>query len=163
MQKEVIIIVAVSENNVIGKDNKIPWYIKEDLTRFKKLTTNHTIIMGRKTFLSLPKKPLPNRENIVLSRSNFKFDNVIVKKSLSEAIKCSKNNKIFIIGGTSVYKEAIKVANRLEITKIHKTYEGDTFFPNISMSDWELIKEEKRENYSFQTYISSQNKSERQT
>ncbi len=156
MQKEIIVIVAISANNVIGKDNKIPWYIKEDLERFKKLTTNHTVIMGRKTFLSLPIKPLPNRENIVLSRSDFKFDDVVVKKSLNEAVDYSKNKKIFIIGGFSIYEESMKFANRLEITKINKTYEGDTFFPEINISEWELIKEEKKEYYSFQTYIRRQ-------
>ena len=158
MKKEIIIIVAVSKNNVIGKNNKIPWYIKEDLIRFKKLTSNHTVIMGRKTFLSLPKKPLPYRENIVLSKENFEFDNVIVKDSLTEAIKSSTKDKIYIIGGAGVYEEGIRYANRLEITKIHKTYQGDTFFPPINMSEWKLIKEDKRKGYSFETYIRENDK-----
>jgi dihydrofolate reductase len=162
MQKEIIVIVAVAKNNVIGKDNRMPWHNKEDLERFKSLTLNHTVIMGRKTFLSLPIKPLPRRENIVLSRNNFKFDNVIVKESLDEAINHSKNKMVFIIGGSSVYEESMKFANKLEITKIDKEYEGDTFFPEIDGSEWELIKEERKEYYSFQTYIRKQGESRNQ-
>lgn len=153
MQKEIIIIVAVSANNVIGKDNEIPWYIKEDFKHFKKLTSGHTVIMGRKTFLSLPIKPLPNRENIVLSKSYFESDGVIVKGSLKEAIDASRNKKVFIIGGSSVYEECMEFADKLEITRIDREYEGDTFFPEINLSKWKLIKEEKQEYYSFQTYI----------
>lgn len=155
--KETIIIAAVAKNNVIGKDNKIPWHIKEDFLHFKKLTTNHPIIMGKNTYLSLPKKPLPNRTNIVLTfkDDNYKPEEAIVKNSLKEAIDYAHeiNPIIYIIGGASIYKQSIDFATKLEITKINKEYDGDTFFPEINLNIWKIIKEEKFNEYSFLTYI----------
>jgi len=155
--KEIIIIAAVSKNNVIGKDNKIPWYIKEDFLHFKELTTGFPIVMGKNTYLSLPKRPLPNRTNIVLTfkEDDFIDEKIIIKNSLEDAINFghSINEKIYIIGGASIYKQSIEIATKLEITRIDQEYQGDTFFPEIDLDVWKIIKEEKHSSYSFLTYI----------
>lgn len=152
---EIIIIAAVAKNNVIGKDNKIPWYIKDDFKHFKELTTNHPIIMGKNTFLSLPIKPLPNRINIVLTTKDkdLSYPGVIIKHSLKEAIDSYKDQDIYIIGGASIYKQSISLASKLEITRINKEYVGDTYFPEIDLDVWKLINEQKNDGYSFLTYV----------
>jgi len=152
---EIIIIAAVSENNVIGKDGKIPWDIKEDLQRFKKLTLTHPVVMGRKTYESLPVKPLKDRINIVLTRDkNFRPIGVIVKNSLQDSLEYCKNyDKVFIIGGQSVFEEGLKVANTLELTRVHGNYEGDAFFPEINFDEWDLKNRDDGEGYSFLTYV----------
>lgn len=154
---EIIIIAAIAENGVIGKDGKMPWNIKEDLKHFKKLTTGHTCIMGRKTYESLHIKPLPNRTNIVLTKNKeWNPKKVIIKHTLKEAIKYCKEkeeiNKVYICGGESVYKKAIEKADKLEITKINEDYEGDSYFPNINYDNWKLVGEDKRNGLTFQTY-----------
>ncbi len=153
--REIIIIVAVAKNNVIGKDNKIPWHISDDFKHFKELTLNHPIIMGKNTYLSLPKRPLPERENIILTFQDDPFNEqgITIKHSLKDALEYTENKDVYIIGGASVYKQAIELATKLEITSIDKEYDGDTFFPEISLDIWKLIKEDKREGYSFQTYV----------
>ena len=154
------IIAAVAKNRAIGYQNKLIYWLPNDLKRFKALTTGHTIIMGRNTFLSLPKGALPNRRNIVLSRSSKVFPGCDVYPSLEEALAhCAKDEDIYIIGGASVYKQALAVADRLCLTEIDDTpAEADTFFP--SYDDWQ---EESREDhpiddrhdfrYSFVDYI----------
>ncbi len=151
---EIIIISAVAKNNVIGKQGKIPWHISEDFARFKEITTGWPVIMGRKTFESLPIKPLPDRLNIVLtSQKGFEEKDAVVKQSLEEALEyCNVFEKVFIIGGQSVYEQGMKYADTLEITRIEKEYEGDTFFPEIKKEEWALVKEQKRQGFSFQTY-----------
>ena len=136
------IIAAVAKNRAIGFQNKLIYWLPNDLKRFKALTTGHTIIMGRNTFLSLPKGALPNRRNIVLSRSTRVFPGCEVFPSLEEALNhCAKDEEVFIIGGASVYKQALAVADRLCLTEIDDTpAEADTFFPPYD--DW---KEESRE------------------
>ena len=140
------IIAAVAKNRAIGYKNKLIYWLPNDLKRFKALTTGHTIIMGRNTFLSLPKGALPNRRNIVLSRSfgSEKFPGCEVFPSLEEALQhCSQEEDIYIIGGASVYKQALAVADRLCLTEIDDTpAEADTFFPPYD--DW---KEESREDH----------------
>ncbi len=159
---ETIIIAAIAKNNVIGKDNKIPWYISEDFKHFKELTKGYPIIMGKNTFLSLPKKPLPERENIVITFANDSFffdsESVIIKHSLEDAIDYAKTlqkDKIFIIGGASVYKQAMEknIADILEITIVDGVYDGDTYFPEINKNIWNLVREDKKEGYSFNTYV----------
>ncbi|MBD3202895.1 dihydrofolate reductase [Candidatus Woesearchaeota archaeon] len=154
---EFIVIAAVSENNVIGKDGKMPWHIPEDLKRFKELTINNTIIMGHKTYKSLPVKPLKNRENIVLSRKkNLSYPGIIVLNSFEESIKyCKTNNrkKVFFIGGKKIYEYGLKIAHRLELTRVHKDYNGDTYFPVVNLTKWKLVKTIDHNNYSFLTYI----------
>ncbi len=154
------IIAAVAKNRAIGYENKLIYWLPNDLKRFKALTTGHTIIMGRNTFLSLPKGALPNRRNIVLSRSTKDFPGCDVYSSLEEALKhCTPDEDIYIIGGASVYRQALDIADRLCLTEINDTPEkADTFFPPYD--DW---KEESREDhekderheyeYSFVDYI----------
>ena len=155
------IIAAVAKNRAIGYQNKLIYWLPNDLKRFKALTTGHTIIMGRNTFLSLPKGALPNRRNIVLSRSSKVFPGCDVYPSFEEALAhCAKDEDIYIIGGASVYKQALAVADRLCLTEIDDTpAEADTFFPSYE-DDWQ---EESREDhpiddrhdfrYSFVDYI----------
>ncbi len=139
------IIVAISENNVIGKNNDLIWHISEDLKRFKKLTSGHSIIMGRKTYESLPFKPLPKRKNIILSFKDIKFEGAYVVNNLEDAIKlCEGEDEIFICGGAEIYKRFIPLVDKLYITKVHKKFEGDTFFPKINYNEWKLIERSKR-------------------
>ncbi len=156
---EIIIIAAVSENNVIGKNGKIPWSIKEDLQHFKSLTLNYPVIMGRKTYESLPVKPLKGRLNIVLTKQKeFSPPGAVVKNSLEEAIEYCKNyDKVFIIGGQSLFEDGLKIADTLELTKIHGNYEGDTFFPKINFDEWTLKNREEGQGYSFLTYTKIKN------
>jgi len=155
---EKIIIAAVAENDVIGKDGEIPWHIPEDLEHFKEKTTGHTVVMGRKTFESLPDsfKPLPNRQNIVLTRSDFSPENesVNIANSLEEAWKKSENERVFIIGGAGVYKQCMEEADKLILTEIKEEYEGDTFFPEYSKENWKEVEREKHEDFDFVEYTS---------
>jgi dihydrofolate reductase len=141
----ITIIAAVAKNRAIGYQNKLIYWLPNDLKRFKALTTGHTIIMGRNTFLSLPKGALPNRRNIVLSRSQKVFPGCDVYASLEEALKhCTPDEDIYIIGGASVYRQALKLANRLCLTEIDDTpANADTFFPPYE-DDWQ---EESREDH----------------
>ena len=139
------IIAAVAKNWAIGYKNKLIYWLPNDLKRFKALTTGHTIIMGRNTFLSLPKGALPNRRNIVLSRSAKAFENCDVYSSLEEALQhCAKDEDIYIIGGASVYRQALPLADRLCLTEIDDTpADADTFFPPYD-EGWQ---EESREDH----------------
>jgi dihydrofolate reductase len=132
----VSIIVAVSENNVIGKKGELPWYIPEDLKRFKALTTNHPIIMGRKTHESIG-RPLPNRTNIIITRDeSFKSEGCVVTNSLDEALKIAKDSdgsdEIFIIGGGEIYSQAMDKVDKIHMTLIKGTLDGDVYFPDYS-------------------------------
>lgn len=140
---KISIIAAVAQDRAIGNDNKLLYWLPNDLKRFKSLTTGHTIIMGRKTFESLPKGALPNRRNIVLSNSKHDFADCDCYTSLEEALRhCSKDEDIYIIGGASVYAQAIKTADRLCLTEIHDTpKQADTFFPPYD--DWNEISREE--------------------
>lgn len=135
------IIAAVAEDNAIGKDNDLLVYLSEDLKRFKKLTTEHGIIMGRKTYESLPNGALPNRKNIILTRDkDYKAKDCIIVQSVKEALQQEENGQgLFVIGGASVYQLFMEYAGRLYITQIHKSFpEADTFFPEISDKDWSI-------------------------
>lgn len=136
------IIVAIDENNAIGKDNNLLCHLPNDLKYFKELTTNHTIIMGRKTFDSLPNGALPNRRNIVISHNNaLALENCELANSIEQAINlCQDEKEVFIIGGSTIYNEAIKLANKLYVTQIHNQFEGaDTFFPEIDFTVWKEV------------------------
>jgi dihydrofolate reductase len=142
------LICAISKNNVIGNENKLPWNIPEDLKRFKELTSNNWIVMGRKTFDSIG-RPLPNRKNIVISENkNLKIDSAEVFNSPKEVIESYKNNSdqkdLFIIGGTYIYKLFLEYSEYLFITHVDKEYSGDAFFPKIDWNEWKLIFEESR-------------------
>lgn len=137
------IIVAIAQNNAIGNGNKLLYWLPDDMKRFKTLTTGHTIIMGRKTFESLPKGALPNRRNIVLSRNPLALcPGAELCHNLDEALaRCKNDKEIFIIGGESVYREAIGLASKLYVTAIDDTPENaDAFFPPIDPHKWQLIQ-----------------------
>lgn len=136
----VSLIVAVSRNNVIGKDNQLIWKLSADLKRFKSLTTGHSIIMGRKTFDSIG-KPLPNRKSVIITRqADFVAEGCIVVNSLEEALaKTQDEEEVFIIGGGTIYKEAIAKADKIYYTKVHQDFDGDTFFPPVNLQEWESV------------------------
>ena len=141
----ITIIAAIAKNNALGKDNQLIWHLPADLKRFKKVTLNHHIIMGRKTFESLG-KPLPNRTTIIITRNmSFKAEDCIVVNSLKDAIEASKEDENpFILGGAEIYKQAIKIADKLDLTFIHHNFEADVFFPEIDSTIW---KETSREDF----------------
>lgn len=153
---ELTIIVAAGENDAIGKHNKLIWHLKDDLKRFKKLTSGHHIIMGRKTFESFP-KPLPNRTHVVITRqTDYQVPKgVIIVNSLEDAIKVAKNDtQPFIVGGGEVYKQAMDIADKIEITRVHHEFEADTFFPKIDSTIWKEVnnvfhKKDKDHEYEF--------------
>ena len=140
------IIVAVAKNNVIGKDNKLIWHLPEDLKRFKRLTTNHNIIMGRKTFESLG-RVLPNRKHIVLCNDaelNVNDENVNIIDDVSKLDEyINSNEENFVIGGASIYKLLLPKTEKLYITKINQEFEGDVYFPEIKADEWKIIEREK--------------------
>ncbi|MDP6641937.1 MAG: dihydrofolate reductase [Candidatus Nanoarchaeia archaeon] len=155
---EKIIIVAASENNVIGLEGKIPWEIPEDMERFKKLTSNHPVIMGSKTFFSIPKKyrPLPDRKNIVLSRSMEDSEGIYVARTVDEALELAEDEDTYVIGGGDVYEQFFFLANKIELTRVHREYKGDTFFPEIDSDVWKEVEKQSKIHedllYSFITY-----------
>ena len=135
-------IVAVSENNVIGKDNSLVWHLPADMKFFKDKTTGHCIITGRKNYESIPEKfrPLPNRTNIVITRqSDYSASGAIVVNSLEAALEKAKatgDEEIFIIGGAEIFNQALRYTERIYLTEIHHLFEGDTFFPELDPSEW---------------------------
>lgn len=162
----IIIIAAVSENNALGKDNDLVWHLPDDFKRFKKLTSGHYIIMGRKTFESFP-NPLPNRTHVIVTRQkNYTPEGCLIANTLQDAIQlCPANENIFIIGGGEIYKQSMVFADVLEITRVHHTFEADTFFPEIDSTVWELVSEEfhptddrHKHSFSYQTYNRKQKK-----
>ena len=158
--RELTIIAAVSTNNVIGNDNKLIWKLSNDLKRFKNLTTNHSVIMGRKTFESLP-NPLPDRDNIVITRdTNYSKPNIQVCSSIEDAINLTKTDtQPFIIGGGEIYSQTINIVDKIELTRVHGEFDGDAYFPEIPLDIFELINEENYNSdlenefdYSYLTY-----------
>lgn len=156
------IIAAVAWNLAIGYQNKLLYWLPNDLKRFKALTTGHTIIMGRRTFESLPKGALPNRRNVVLTRSQATFPGAETFPSLQTALaSCTPDEDIYIIGGASVYNEALPLADRLCLTEIEDTpAQADAFFPQFSTDEWVVADREKHDidekhqyRYSFTDYV----------
>ena len=146
VKSNISIIVAIAENNAIGKDNKLLWHLSGDLKRFKKLTSGHAVIMGRNTFLSLPAGALPNRTNIVITDiPGEEFPGCIMSHSIQDAIdKCQNRDECFIIGGGMVYKQFLPHASRLYITLVHACPSADTYFPEINYNEWEEIFRESQ-------------------
>ena len=142
-KNEVVLVAAAAGNNALGKDNKLLWHLPDDFKRFKSLTSGHCIIMGRKTFESLP-GILPNRTHIVISRNpGFMPEGCIVVGSLTEAIaKVPAGEPAFVIGGGQIYSHAISIADRIELTRVHENFKADTFFPEIDPSEFEISFEE---------------------
>ena len=145
LRNTVTLIAAASENNIIGKDNKLIWRLSDDLKHFKELTKGHFVIMGRKTFESMP-RALPNRTNVIITRkTDYKAENAIVVNSLEKALKVAENdNQPFVIGGGEIYKLSMEIADRIELTRVHTSIEGDTSFPEIDLEKWQEVKCEKR-------------------
>jgi len=156
------LIVAAAENNAIGKDNQLLWHLPNDLKFFKNTTWGMPVIMGRKTFEAV-NKPLPGRINIVITRqADWKADNVITAADLQDALQkaeATNCNEIFVIGGGEIYKQSMEIADKIYITRVHATLDGDTFFPVIDETKWqqttlqEFAADEKHQYaYSFQTW-----------
>jgi len=163
---KVSLIVAVSENHVIGKDNNLIWHLPEDMKFFKKTTWGHFVIMGRKNFESIPHKyrPLPNRTNVIITRqTSYEAEGCVTVNSVEEALNRAKevqDTEPFIIGGGEIYRLALEnnLVDRIYLTRVHKKFDGDTFFPQLN-DDWKLISSEKHCadekhicNYSFEVY-----------
>jgi len=160
----ITIIAAVAANNALGKNNQLIWHIPADLKRFKKVTSNHHVIMGRKTYESLG-KPLPNRTNIIITRNKeYTVEGCVIVNSLQEAIAVAKEgSNPFILGGAQIYKQALNFANKLDLTLVHHNFEADAFFPEIDLKVWKEISredfkadEKNSYNYSFVTFIKKQ-------
>ncbi len=156
----VILIAAVALNNGLGKDNRMIWHLPDDFKRFKQLTTGHHIVMGRKTFESLPGR-LPNRTHIIVSRqTHYQPQGCIVAHSLEQALHIApKEEDVYVIGGGEIYRQALPWADKLEITRVHATFDADAFFPEIG-PEWQLA--EKTEHpiddkhawaFTFETYV----------
>lgn len=152
------IIVAMDENRVIGFENKMPWYLPADLAYFKKITTGHPIVMGRKTFQSIG-RPLPNRTNIILTRDqSFRSEGCQVIHNIEEVLDKSIKEDLFVIGGAEIYKQFLPYAEKIYSTRILERFHGDTFFPKLT-EKWQLLSAEKHEKdqknnyqYEFQVY-----------
>ncbi|MFN2260521.1 MAG: dihydrofolate reductase [Psychroflexus sp.] len=158
---KITMIAAAAENNALGKNKDLVWHLPDDFKRFKKITSHHHIIMGRKTFESFP-KPLPNRTHIVITRQkNYKKSGCIVVHSLEKALEISASEtEVFIIGGGEIYSQAMPFADKIELTKVHAEFDADTFFPEIDKSKWKLVNEnfhekDEKHNYAFtyQTFV----------
>lgn len=151
----ITMIAAAAENNALGKNGNIPWHLPDDFKHFKKLTTGHHIIMGRKTWESFP-RPLPNRTHVIITRdTHYKADGAVVTHSLEDALAYSKEEKhTFIIGGGEIYTLGLAQATHIELTRVHGTFEADAFFPILDPASWELVdsrfhESDDRHNYSF--------------
>ncbi|MDR1574485.1 MAG: dihydrofolate reductase [Treponema sp.] len=153
-KREIIIIAAMAENRVIGKDGALPWSLKADMAHFRELTSGWPCVMGRKTWESLPRRPLPGRLNVVVSGTMREAcPGVKVFPSLAAAVEhCFAYQKIFICGGASIYREALSLADRIELTLIRQNYEGDTFFPEID-ARWTKINSLDFDTFSFVSYV----------
>lgn len=150
---EIVIIAAVAANRAIGYNNKLIYHFKEDLAQFKALTTGNTVLMGRMTYESLPNGALPNRRNIVVSKSCSHFPDCDVFGSIEDALAhCTANERVFIIGGESIYRQTIGIADRLFITEIDDTpTNADSFFPEYN--DWTIYNKVKKDGFAFVEYI----------
>lgn len=160
---KIAIIAALADDGAIGLKNKLPWHLPADLKKFKELTTGHAVIMGKRTFESLPNGPLPNRKNVVLTSmlTEGVVEGYFEADSLEDAFEiCSGQDVVYIIGGAAVYKQCFEYADELFLTYIHSNFQADTYFPEINMGDWKEIKREDFEPdaknqypYSFVKYI----------
>ncbi|MFQ3340839.1 MAG: dihydrofolate reductase [Flavobacteriaceae bacterium] len=146
ISKDITLIAAASDNNALGKDNQLIWHISDDLKRFKKLTQGHSVIMGRKTFESMP-KALPKRTNIILTRNkDYKALDALVAHTIEEALAFAKGDQQpFIIGGGEIYNLFLSAAHSIELTRVHGDFDADAFFPAVDSAKWKLIAEEKHE------------------
>ncbi len=154
------IIVAIAENSAIGRNNELLWHIPEDLRRFKRITDGHKVIMGKRTWESLPLRPLPGRTNIVISDDpDDRFQGCTMAYSIEEALDhCNRDEECFVVGGGMIYRQFLPLADKLYITRVHASFDADTFFPEIEEDTWEVYETEKGQinagdpAYSFITY-----------
>jgi dihydrofolate reductase len=139
---EIVLVVAIAQNGVIGKKGAIPWHISDDMKRFKALTIGHTVVMGRKTWDSLPMKPLPGRINVVVTRQiGWQAEGAVVASSLGQATS-GTSGTVMVIGGAEIYERALPLASRIELTEVHKNFEGDAQF-QLDRSGWhETVRED---------------------
>jgi dihydrofolate reductase len=136
------IVVAISENNAIGKNNQLLWHLPADLKHFRVITTGHTVIMGRKTYDSVG-KPLPNRRNIIITRQDITIEGCEVVKSVEDALALSAHqDEVFIVGGAEIYKQAMHLTDRIYLTIVHQKFDADTFFPEINYDEWQETERE---------------------
>jgi dihydrofolate reductase len=144
-KSKIALVAAMSENRVIGRDNSLPWHLPADLKHFKRLTTGHAVIMGRKTFESMG-KPLPNRTNIIVTRDReYSVAEATIANSLDEALQCAgQEQEIFILGGGELFRAALPMANRMYLTLIHAHINGDVHFPEFDETQWMLISDDYR-------------------
>ena len=142
MQKKLSIIVAIAEENAIGNKNQLLAHIPADLKRFKAITSGKTVVMGRNTWFSLPNRPLPNRNNIVITNiDGEQFEGATTVHSIDEAVsRCADGDENFIMGGAMIYKQFFPLAQKLYLTLVHKKFEADTFFPNIDYDEWNELE-----------------------
>lgn len=151
----IALVAAVAQNNCIGKRGALPWYLPEDLKHFKKLTLGHVVLMGRKTWDSIPEKfkPLPKRANVVITRQNLAVPaGVEVYHTIPTALAAHAGKDIFVIGGAEIYNQTFALSDTLYITEVHKPVEGDAFFPEFNKNEWQEIEREDHEGFSFVTY-----------
>ena len=155
---KVTLIAAAGENNELGKDQDLVWHLPDDFKRFKQLTTGHYIIMGRKTFDTFPQL-LPNRTHVIITRKeNYNPEGTIVVDSLDKALEAAKDDpQPYVIGGGEIYKLALDKADAIELTRVHGTFDADTYFPDFNEENWELVEKEEhpadeRHKYAF-TYL----------
>jgi len=155
------IIVAIGKNRVIGKDNQLIWHLPADLKRFKQITMGHSMIMGRKTFESIG-KALPGRTTVIVTRDkNYKQVNCLVANSTEQAIEiCKNDSEIFIVGGAQIFEKAIALTDKIYLTQIHESFDGDVFFPALNEDEWKIISQEdhtadekNKYDYSFINYM----------
>jgi len=143
----VSIIVAVADNGVIGRGGGLPWHLPADLKRFKRLTSGHHMVMGRRTWDSIGRRPLPGRPTIVVSRDpSFVAEGAQVARSVEEALELAAGaDEVFIAGGEAIYRAALPVADRIYLTRVHACFDGDTHFPAFDANDWQVVVEERHE------------------
>lgn len=135
-------VVAISENHVIGKNNKLLWYLPNDLKHFKDITSGHTVIMGRKTFDSVG-KPLPRRRNIIITRQTIFIEGCEVVNSVEEALAlCAGEQEVFIVGGAEIYRQSLPLTDRVYLTIVHKEFDGDSFYPELDKNEWKEVDRE---------------------
>jgi len=149
----IALIAAMSENGVIGNNNALPWHLPEELKYFRKVTLGKPVIMGRKTFESMGKKPLPNRHNIIVTRSTISAPACTVVSSVQEALAVvGESEEIMVIGGAQIYESFLPFANRIYLTTVHQQCSGDTYFPKVDWGQWEMVSLQRMDGFTAKVF-----------